>query len=336
MKVQLIGLGNVSRSLIELLIKEKECLRSSGCSFEIVSVSDSRGTALDENGLNLKEILKYKKEDWAGFIKYKEGYSALKAIKDIKSDLVVELTQSTLSGEPGLSHIKSSLSLGKHVVTSNKGPLVVSFKELMELAEKNKVRLLYEATVAAHVPIFCLLDSCFIADEILSVEGIFNATTNFIIGEIEAGRSFKEALNQAIKAGWAEANYSDDVDGIDAARKVVILANTIYKTDFKLEDVRVEGIRNVEPLVRNANKLNKKIKLLCEIKKIDDKISLNVSPKMIPHDDPLSTVNQGDMGVKFHFKNSQNIFVSAQFKSPIQTAYAVLNDMIKVALCNNC
>jgi homoserine dehydrogenase len=336
MKVQLIGLGNVSKSLIELLINENERLNSLGYPFKIVSVSDSKGTAFDANGLNLKEILKYKKEGWASFIKYKEGYMALQAIKDIESDLVVEMTQSTLSGEPGLSHIKAALSSRKHVVTPNKGPLVVSFKELMEMAKRNEVKLLYEATVAAHVPIFCLLSSCFIADEVVSVEGIFNATTNFIIGEIENGRSFKEALDQAIKAGWAEADYSDDVDGIDAARKVVILANTIYKSDFKLKDVKVEGIRNIEPLVKEAKGLSKKVKLVCEIKKKDDKIFLGVSPKMVAYDDPLSTINRGDMGIKFYFKNSQNVFVSAQFKSPIQTAYAVLNDMIKVASCNSC
>ncbi|MBC7092277.1 MAG: homoserine dehydrogenase [Nitrososphaeria archaeon] len=226
--------------------------------------------------------------------------------------------------------------LKKHVVTANKGPLVVAFKQLKNMSIENNVNFLYEATVAAHVPIFCLLSSCFLTDEILKVEGIFNATTNFIICEMEKGISFQEALNKAINAGWAETNYADDVDGVDAARKVVILANTIFDSDFKLKDVKIEGIRKVEPLIEEAKKQGKKVKLLCEIIKEGGLISLQVSPKMIPSSDPLSTVNYGDMAVKFYFKNSQEIFVSAKFVSPRQTAQAVLNDIVKVALNRKC
>jgi Homoserine dehydrogenase len=100
---------------------------------------------------------------------------------------------------------------------------------------------------------------------------------------------------------------------VDAARKVVILANTIFDSDFKLKDVKVQMcIRNAEPLIVEAKRQGKKVKLLCEIIKKDSEISLQVSPKMIPLDDPLSTVNYGDMAVKFYFKNSQEIFVSAK------------------------
>jgi len=330
MEVQVIGLGNVGRSLIQLVTKEEEHLKFLGFDLQIVSISDSGGTAIDESGLDLNEVLKYKKIGWAGFKKYTKGYTALDAIGNIKSDVVVELTASTPTGEPGLSHLKAALSSGKNVVTANKGPLVVAFKELVQKAKDNDVKLLYEATVAVHVPIFCLLNSCFIADEVLKVEGIFNATTNFIIGEIESGKSFKEALDVAIKAGWAEVNYSDDVDGVDAARKVVILTNFLYNRDFKLKDVKVVGIRNIELMIREAMKSNKKAKLICEIRKDGDKILMNVSPKIIPLDDPLATVNHGNMGVKFTFKTCQEVFTSAQFTSTTQTAYSILNDILKV------
>jgi homoserine dehydrogenase len=336
MKVQLIGLGNVGKSLLELILDECKKLEDMKLNLKFVSISDSKGTAVDEEGLELSNVLKYKSVGWNGCDYYLKGYSALDAIKCIDSDIVVELTPSTNDGEPGLSHIKTAFTLKKHVVTANKGPLVVAFKQLKNMAIENNVDFLYEATVAAHVPIFCLLSSCFLADEILKVEGIFNATTNYIICEMEKGNSFKNALDNAIKAGWAETNYADDVDGVDAARKVVILANTIFDSDFKLKDVKVQGIRNVEPLIVEAKRQGKKVKLLCEIIKKDSEISLQVSPKMIPLDDPLSTVNYGDMAVKFYFKNSQEIFVSAKFKSPRQTAQAVLNDIIKVALKRKC
>ena len=337
MKVQVIGLGNVGRSLIQLVAKEDEHLKSLGFNLQFVSISDSGGSAVDERGLDLNEVLKYKKEGWAGFKKYEKGSTALDTIKGIESDVVVELTASTPTGEPGLSHIKAALSSRKNVVTANKGPLVVAFNELVQKAKDNDVKLLYEATVAVHVPVFCLLSSCFIADEVLKVEGILNATTNFIIGEIESGKSFNGALDAAIKAGWAEVNYSDDVDGVDAARKVVILANFLYNKNFNLEDVNVEGIRKIEPMIREATKSNKKAKLICEIRKNNDKIQMSVSPKIISMDDPLATVNHGNMGVKFTFKTCQEVFVSAQFTSTMQTAYSILNDILKVEKSNcNC
>ena len=329
MKIQIIGLGNVGKSLLDLIIKEEDALRCLGINLEIVSISDSKGTVINENGLEIKTISVYKKKKLSESNNYHQDYSGLDAIKKIKSDLVVELTPSTSDGQPGLSHINAALQLGKNVVTANKGPLVVAFDDLIELAKRKNVKLLFEATVSAQLPIFCLLNSCFIIDKVEKIEGIFNATTNFIIGEVESGKNFEEALEYAIKAGWAETNYSDDVDGIDSARKLVILANTIYRSHSKLSDVKINGIRNIESIVDEARKLNKIVKLLCEIHCSDQGLQMSVSPKMIPIDNPFSTIKKGDMGVRYTFKNSQEVFVSAQFNSPTQTAYAVLNDIIK-------
>jgi homoserine dehydrogenase len=329
MKIQIIGLGNVGKSLLDLIIKEEKAIKCLGLNLEIVSISDSKGTIIDENGLDVKTVLAKKNKKWSESKNYHQGYSGLDVIKNLKSDLVVELTPSTLDGQPGLSHINAALQLGKNVVTANKGPLVVAYDDLIELSLKKKVKLLYEATVSAQLPIFCLLDSCFIIDKVEKIEGIFNATTNFIIGEIESGKNFEEALAYAIKAGWAETNYSDDVDGIDSARKLVILANTIYRSHSKLSDVKIKGIRNIESIVYEARKLNKIVKLLCELNHSEKGLEMTVSPKMIPLDDPFSTIKKGNMGIRYKFKNSQEIFVSAQFDSPTQTAYAVLNDVIK-------
>lgn len=330
MKIQLIGLGNVGRALIELIENKRAFLKSLGVSLVVVSISDSKGTAMGKNGLNLAEVLKYKERTWKNFSNYIRGYGALDAIKSSESDAVVELTPTTPNGEPGLSNIKTALSTGKNVVTANKGPLVVAYDKLVKMAAEKGVRLFYEATVAAHLPVFCMVNSCFKVDELVKIEGILNATTNFIIGGMENGRSFEEALNKAKRAGWAETNYHDDVDGIDAARKVVIMANSLFNKKARLEDVQIEGIRNVEPLVRVAAKTGKKTKLICKITKDRDKLRMSVMPQQIPLEDPLATVNHGDMGIKFTFTTSKDIFVSAQFKGPTQTAYAVLNDIIKL------
>lgn len=329
MRIQLIGLGHVGQSLIELIDEKTELLKSLGFNLHIVSVSDSRGTAIDKNELSPAEVLRYKTLGWKGFGKYAEGYSALDAIRKIESDITVELTPSTLNGEPGLSNIKTALTAKKNVVTANKGPLVVAYRQLMKIAKENGVKLLYEATVGAHVPVFCLTESCFKVDELQSVRGILNATTNFVIGEIEKGKGFQRAIDEAVKAGWAETNYSDDVDGIDSARKLVIMANALFGEDARLKDVNVEGIRHVEALVNSARKENRKVKLLGEIARNKDELEMTVSPKQISSDDPMATVTQGNMAIEFTFKTSKKIFVSAQFLGPKQTAYAVLNDIVR-------
>jgi homoserine dehydrogenase len=330
MKIQLIGLGNVGKKLINLIAEKRRQLVACGHAIDVVSVSDSKGTAIDKNGLNLEETLRYKELEWKGFAKYKRGYTAVDAVADVESDAVVELTPSTFSGEPGLSNIKTALTAKKHVVTANKGALVKAYKELVTVAREHGVELRYEATVAAHLPVFCLVESCFKADELQSVTGILNATTNYVLGEMEKGRNFQHALKKAIEAGWAETDCSDDIDGIDAARKTVILANALFNVDARLEDVQIEGIRHVEPLIKEAGKNNKKVKLICRIAKVNRRLEMSATPHQVSLSDPLATVNRGDMGIMFHFKTSDDIFVSARFLGPKQTAYAVLNDLLKI------
>jgi homoserine dehydrogenase len=152
MKVQLVGIGNVGKNLIILLKEKEKTLKSLGFDLTVVSISDSKGTATDENGLDLAMVLKHKDNRWRGFSQYVNGYAALEAIREVESDVVAELTPSTPSGEPGLSHIRTALMRKKNVVTANKGPLVVAYGSLTKLAKSNHVKLLYEATVAAMFP----------------------------------------------------------------------------------------------------------------------------------------------------------------------------------------
>lgn len=332
MKIQIVGLGNVGQALIRLIDEKKESLKSIGVDLQIVSVSDSGGTAMEDGGLNPIEILKYKQVMWRGFTKYLVGYSALDAVNNIECDATVELTPSTSTGEPGLSNIKAALRAKKNVVTANKGPLVVDYRGLERIAGECGVKLLCEATVAGHVPVFCLIESCFKMDELESLKGILNATTNYVIGEMEKDKGFKESLEEAVKAGWAETDCSDDVDGVDSARKLVIIANKLFGDYAKLENVEVEGIRHIEPFLRKARREDKKVKLICEITRSRGGVKMTVGPRMVALDDALATVNQGNMGIKYSFKTSKEIFVSAQFLGPEQTAYAVLNDIVRTRI----
>jgi homoserine dehydrogenase len=201
----------------------------------------------------------------------------------------------------------------------------------MNLTKTKRVHLLYEATVAAHLPVFCMIESCFRVDQLVRVEGILNGTTNFIIGQMERGRDFQTCLDHAIKEGWAETDYLDDVDGIDAARKTVILANSYFKRGGKLEDVKIDGIRNVGKMIEKAKSQNKRVKLISNISRDEAGMKMSVSPRFVASDDPFAPVNGGDMALKLFFETSQQIFVSAQFTDVKQTALAVLDDIIKMA-----
>lgn len=331
-KTQIIGLGNVGTELIRLLHKKNRQLQKLGAEITIVSVSDSKGTVEDQNGLNPSKVLESKKTKWKGDSRYHFGCTSVDAIRTINADLIIELTPSTPTGQPGLANIRSAFENGKHVVTANKGPLVVAYRELTQAAKEKHLAFLFEATVAAHVPIFCLIKSCFLADRITRVEGILNATTNYIIGQIEKGKTFRQALDKAIDDGWAETDYTDDVDGIDAARKTVILADFLFSKQAKLADVEVKSIRGIEPLIKQASKARRRVKLICKIDNSEDRLAMSVKPTPVNLNDPFSSINNGDMGVKFHFATSKQVFVSAQFLGPKQTAQAVLNDAVKVAL----
>jgi homoserine dehydrogenase len=153
---------------------------------------------------------------------------------------------------------------------------------------------------------------------------------------MEKGKSFQEAITEAVNAGWAETNYSDDVDGIDSARKLVIIANALFSANAHLEDVKVEGIRHVETLMKSVRNDNRKVKLICEIAGNMEKLDMTVSPQIVAADDPLATVNEGNMAIKYSFKTSKEVFVSAQFLGPKQTAYAVLNDIVRIGEQSSC
>jgi homoserine dehydrogenase len=175
-----------------------------------------------------------------------------------------------------------------------------------------------------------MIESCFKMDELMRIEGILNATTNFILGQMEKGRDFESSLAYAVREGWAEQNCSDDLDGIDAARKVVILANSFFEKGVKLENVKVEGIRTVDRLIETARKSHKKVKLVCDIIRRGHQVEMSVRPRLLSTDDPLAAVNEGDMALKLTYKTAQRVFVSAQFTGVKQTASAVLNDIIKI------
>ncbi len=334
MRLILVGFGVVARSLTDILtVRKQELLERYGMHPRIVAIVDKGGSALNPKGLDLDEIRRVKSE--YGTVAETPEYgskrtSAVDIIDEADAEVVVEATPTNLeTGEPGMTHIETALKTGKHVVTVNKGPLALALPALMEMADYNCATLRFSGTVGGGTPILDFGRKCLASDKLLSIEGILNGTTNYMLTEMDRlGLTFEEALKAAQEKGYAEANPALDVDGWDAAAKVTIMANWLTGREVTLKDVSVKGIRNVKPAdLKNAAKQGGAVKLIGRIGDAEDDIS--VAPTLVKRDDPIcigGTLN----AVRFHSEFAGNEIIIGKGAGGPETASAVLRDLLEI------
>jgi len=290
MRIILIGCGVVGRSLLEILSHRKaELVRNYDLHPEVVAVVDKGGATINLKGLSLERMLLLKTREGTVAACPRCGHfgmSALDVIESVEAEVMVEATPTNVEdGEPGLSNIKTAFKTGKHVITTNKGPLSLAMPALTELAEHNEVYFRFSGTVGAGTPILELAKRCLLGDRIISIRGILNGTTNYSLTEMEEKRiTFQQALANAQKLGYAEADPSMDADGIDSACKLVIIANWIMNKKVALKNVNIQGVRDV-----TLKDLEKATRKGCTIKLIGSIINddLKVKPTEIARHDPL-------------------------------------------------
>lgn len=331
MRIILVGYGVVGQSLTKLFLNRREELaKNYGFRPRIVAVVDRGGAAVNPKGLDMEKILsvKTRKGTVAAYEAYgRPNVSAFDVIESVDAEVVIEVSPSNVKdGEPALSHIKTAFRVGKHVVTSNKGPLALALPALTELAEHNKVYFRFSGSVGAGTPVLEFAKKCLYGDKITSIRGVLNGTTNYILTEMAERRiTFENALQRAKELGYAEADPSMDVDGIDTACKIVILANWVMGKKVTLKNVSVNGIRGITIKdIEEAARHNFTIKLLGSI---DDK--LEVKPEKVPKDSPLSvsgTLN----AVTFvsEFAGEQTII--GRGAGGTETASAILRDLLDI------
>ncbi len=325
MKMLIIGFGFLGKELVKAIRDKHDALKKIDKAFKITGVSSSKGYLYDEEGLDLERLCQIDK-----LVDYPQGFHAggrtLDLIEMSGADLVVEATPTSIKdGEPGLTFMKHALNKGMHVVTPNKGPLVLAFNELTALAEKDHCEFLYEGTVCGAIPIFSLVRDCLQGDRILRISGILNGTTNYILSKMYFEEtSFELALKEARERGFTERDPSYDVDGIDAACKVVILANALMKRNAKFEDVERTGISGVtQEAVSLAKKSNCAIKL---VGTIDN--TLEVAPKLVPINHPLCV--DGTLNAIHLETDLAKEITLVGHGAGKETVSAVLNDVITV------
>lgn len=231
-RLALIGFGNVAQGLTQIIYERGAQLAEVyGVCFEIVAVSDVlKGGLYDPAGLSPALLLEtIRSEGTLNRIAapYK-NWDARQTIIQSNADIVVEMSYTDLkTGEPALSYIDTALEQGKHVVTTNKGPIALHYPQIAAQAQVQGVTIGFEGTVMSGTPTLRLGQTSLAAAGITQIQGILNGTTNYILTQMGNGASYEEALAQAQAQGYAEADPTGDVEGHDAAGKVVILANML-------------------------------------------------------------------------------------------------------------
>lgn len=333
----LVGLGNIGRNLLDVLLHRQEYIEQSyGLRFLLVAACDSAGAAVDEAGLDIAQVrdLKLARRSIADYpLAGRKGIAPRDLIQRVAADLLVDASPTNLvDGEPGLSCVRLALQQQRHVVMANKGPLVLAFQELTSLAAATGVKLLYSGTVAGGLPTVNLGVRDLAGSGVLRVEGIFNGTTNYILTRMEQEQiSYQEALLGAQEAGIAEPDPGLDVDGWDAANKLVIIANSVLRRPTGLQEVAVTGIRAVtleQLALARAN--GKVIKLLALAERNEAGYKLSVQPTALPKEHILARTGLWDMGVVYYTDYMGIISAVIEEKGPVPTSAAVLRDMINV------
>lgn len=331
MRIIIVGWGVVGQSFAQILIRrKKELVKNYGLRPRVVAIVDKGGAATNPKGLDLEEMLSIKAEKGTVAANSKNGFismSALDVLESVEAETMVEVIPTNIEdGEPTLSHIKTAFKTGKHVVTTNKGPLALALPALTELAAHNNVCLRFSGTVGAGTPVLEFAKKCLLGDKIVSIRGILNGTTNYILSEMDEKHiTFLEALKGAQKRGYAEADPTMDVDGYDAAAKLVIMANWIMDKKVTLKDVNITGIRGVTPQnLEYAAQKGHTIKLIGSIEE-----NLKVEPTQISRHDPLA-VGGALNAVTFvsEFAGEQTIIGLGA--GGMETASAVLRDLIDI------
>lgn len=338
-RILLAGVGNVGRRFLELIVLKRDTLCTGrGLEFTLVGVADSSGVALCSHGLDPATVIDLKTRgrkvaDYPGW--GKPGLSALEMVNSAEADLFFEASPANLrDGQPALGCVEAALARGMHVVLANKAPLVLAFAHLTDLAASRGVQIRFDATVAGGLPAVNLGRRDLAGATIHRLEGIVNLTANYILGRMaDCGVGYEQALAEAQAAGHAESDPSLDVQGWDAAVKLVILARSVLDFPASLSDVAVEGITSVTPeMLRRAAAEGKRIKLLAVAELGANGYRLSVRPTWLPAGHPLARLGTEQMGIIFHTDVCGTLSAAIVEETPVPTAFAMLRDVLEIYL----
>ncbi len=334
-RLMMVGFGNVGQGFAQILTEQFDFLNNHfDIQFQVVGVNDMRfGSLYNPEGLSVQALLTAgQKGDLSAVPATHYDWSVEKLIDQGEFDALIETSYTDLkTGEPAVSYIRQALAKSKHVVTTNKGPIALFYPELKKLAVENKVQIGYEGTVMSGTPAIALGSDLLAAARIYRIQGILNGTTNFILTKMEEGGSYAEALAEAQSLGYAEADPTGDVEGFDAAGKVVILSNCLMGADLTMAQVERKGITGLTPAdIAQARQQGKKWKLIGTIEVVDNQIKASVQPTAIAVEHPLASVSGALNAITYSTELLGDVTLIGAGAGRIPTGYALLADLLHI------
>ena len=332
------GFGNVGRTFGRLLAKKVIFLKEHyDLEVDVRAVVDINGAAVaGDSPMAMEKLVEFCSR--GGQVQEfpdlgRPGLTAAQVADKVPAKVWVEITPTNIQhGEPGLGNIRAALNHGLHVITANKGPLVLRFAEIMEIASNQSVRILYSAATAAALPTLDVGSICLAGTHLLSAEAVLNGTSNYILTHIqEDDIPYDEALAEAQRLGIAEPDPSYDVEGWDTANKLVLIANGLFRADVSLDDVTVQGITKVTlEDIWKARENGKVIRLLGTIQREGERVRVSVAPVALDRDHPMSAVRGPEKGITYTTDTMDRVTVTGGKSNPLGAAAAMLKDLINL------
>jgi homoserine dehydrogenase len=339
LRLALIGFGTVGQGLAEVLQSNADALAAShGFQAIIVAVSDlQKGAVYHPDGLDAAALLEAGRAgdlalypECSGLVR---GLDSLATIQQSNADTIVEVSYTDLkTGEPAFSHIRAAFEAGKNAVTTNKGPVALGYRSLAEQASRQGLYFGYEGTVMSGTPALRLARTALVGCTISEVHGILNGTTNFILTAMESGASYAAALAEAQRLGYAEADPAGDVEGFDAAGKLVIIAKTILGAAIDMDDVARTGITGLKPADINAARTaGERWKLIARARRTKTGLVASVKPERLPRSDPLANVSGVTNAITYETDLLGPVTLIGPGAGRRETGFAILSDLLELA-----
>jgi len=333
----MIGFGNVGRAFARLMLAKQDDLQDNyALSLRVTGIATLRhGITIRRDGIDLARALALFEggQSLGPLGDTISPLSNLDFIQACPADALLENSPvNHETGQPAIDHLQAALQKGMHAITANKGPVVHGYQALSELAAQKGRRFLFESTVMDGAPIFSLFRGPLPAAQLNGFFGILNSCTNYILGRMEKGETFDQAVAAAQSIGITETDPSDDIDGWDAAIKVAALSTVLLRTPLTPQQVDRHGIRWISPeMIAQAAQENMRWKLVCRAKRRGARVEGRVAPEKIAAGSPLYSISGTSSYVQFDTDVLPGLGILESNPGPKTTAYGLLADLVNAA-----
>ncbi len=325
-KISIAGAGNIGRALLDAICEQTDAFEQKhGVRLRVTGVCNSRGGLLDTAGLSPKKIAQQSA--------YTPGLAGRNFVQQVDADILVEAGPSDyVTGEPGLSYADAAIARGLHVIFISKGAMLLHGTQLLEKARKQGVAIKYRCATASGLPAIDLLESAFANATIEKIEGVLTGTTSFILDKMQSqGCSLTEALTEARALGMTEPDPTNDLNGKDTACKLLIIANTVFRTQLTLADMSVSGIESVSPEdIATACAEGKTPRLIGSVARTTSGINAAVQLQYLNNTDTLARLNARDKALRIFTREFGETILAGGSSSRDATIAAAMEDLAQI------